>query len=441
MILYSVLKILVVLAFFPLMAPISGDLLGFKFGVNSYYSLGLLLFMVAIYVAFMQSIRVNKYVKRIFIVLSCLVVWSVISAFLNPILFEGIPVFSPRLGIDTQARLGATSLRWSFSNFGQAIYLLINFSIVFTSLYVIKTKHHFMSIIFDTFKIVIPLVIFIVFWQAANKFFGLYFPYDLFFSISERGNFNQTMNGLFRMSGTMIEPSVMGGVLASLLIGSIWLQSHSKRLRYKIYPALVIVCILMTTSSTGLVMLGSILVSTALYISFRAILYLRVRTDLFVICSLCTLLFIVIYVQLMDVINVVLESALLEKLYSSSFEHRSLSNLHTFEILKETYFLGSGLGSNRPSSFIASIASNLGVIGVILFLFLIFCVIQAYLKLRKLDNNLDYTFWMLVIFVLSMAISIPDISCEYLWICLVAFIVNANTATQYAYDHEPANID
>src|ERR1700761_5782251 len=52
--------------------------------------------------------------------------WCVISSFLLPVLFEGTPVDSPRAGAEAVFYL-ALPLKWSFSNAGQAGYMVLNF--------------------------------------------------------------------------------------------------------------------------------------------------------------------------------------------------------------------------------------------------------------------------------------------------------------------------
>ena len=59
-------------------------------------------------------------------VLTLFVGWTVFSAFVSPVLFAGTPVDSPRMGVD-QGFWSQMPLRWSFSNAGQAAYMLLNF--------------------------------------------------------------------------------------------------------------------------------------------------------------------------------------------------------------------------------------------------------------------------------------------------------------------------
>lgn len=411
------------------MAPFNGEISGFSFGVNAYYFLGLLLLPISFFLAFSIHFHLNVYVKRILAILFCLVAWGVFSSFLNPFLFENISVFSPRLGIDTQVKFGPTALKWSFSNFGQALYLLINFNIVLIFLMLVRTKKEFLNVIMKSFKVVIPVMIVIVFWQVFAKIYGVYFPNDIIYSVNDRGWSNQTLNGLFRINGTMIEPSVLGGVMASLFICSIWLQQHSSSLIYMIYPIFIVLCIGFTLSTTGVLSLVILFLAVILKVAFRGIIHLKLQRNFLVLFILGVIPLSFLYFQFVELVTVFAQSTLVDKLNSGSLENRSVSNYHSLVVLKDTYGMGSGLGSNRPSSFIFAVLSNLGIIGFILSTVLFFSIMNAYFKLRKLDRDLDYTFLILVLFLLSMALAIPDLSTEYLWVCLVSFLVNANVST------------
>jgi hypothetical protein len=59
-------------------------------------------------------------------VLALFVGWSVFSALALPVLFAGTPVDNPRKGVD-ESFLSQLPLHWSFSNGGQAAYMILNF--------------------------------------------------------------------------------------------------------------------------------------------------------------------------------------------------------------------------------------------------------------------------------------------------------------------------
>ena len=214
--------------------------------------------------------------------------------------------------------------------------------------------------------------------------------------------------------------------MSSLLIVSLWLQTANNGLRYKIYPILIIASIIATASTTGIFLLTMLLTFYLVIFFSHAIFNLKISLQKTKFLILLACIFSASYVLLIDTINLLLDSVLFDKLYSSSLENRSISNKHTFEIMKNTHGLGAGLGSNRPSSLIAAIISNLGFIGFILSISIFSCIVHAYFSFRKHNRDIDYTFWTLMIFLISMSLAIPDLSTEYLWICLSAFLVNLN---------------
>jgi hypothetical protein len=59
-------------------------------------------------------------------VMAVFVGWTVLSAFVSPVLFLGTPVDDPRMGVDA-SYLSQMPLKLSFSNVGQAAYMVLNF--------------------------------------------------------------------------------------------------------------------------------------------------------------------------------------------------------------------------------------------------------------------------------------------------------------------------
>src|SRR5215469_4716906 len=61
--------------------------------------------------------------------LAIFIIWCIFSAFALPVLFDGLPVDSPWLGVD-QGYYIQSPLHWSPSNAGQAGYMILNFVMV-----------------------------------------------------------------------------------------------------------------------------------------------------------------------------------------------------------------------------------------------------------------------------------------------------------------------
>lgn len=103
-------------------------------------------------------------------------------------------------------------------------------------------------------------------------------------------------------------------------------------------------------------------------------------------------------------------------------DHRSedpgrwVSNLHALSLLAETYGLGVGLGSNRASSLIANLLSNLGVIPSALFIGL--NALQLLLIWRREDKSAHVIAlpWAMSTVMVGATLGIPDLAWPVLWL-------------------------
>jgi hypothetical protein len=103
-------------------------------------------------------------------------------------------------------------------------------------------------------------------------------------------------------------------------------------------------------------------------------------------------------------------SQTVEKIGSVSALSRFGADAYAFDLVLKTYGLGVGLGSNRPSSFVAALLSQVGVVGFVLFA----CAAWSTLwNLPKADRWIGMAALGLL---LSMAFGLPDLSFPFLWI-------------------------
>jgi len=94
---------------------------------------------------------------------------------------------------------------------------------------------------------------------------------------------------------------------------------------------------------------------------------------------------------------------------------RELSNKRALEIVKETYGLGVGLGSNRASSFFASLVSNTGVLGALLFSGMLLTLMWRYFKAPELTDMQIFVAASLPTATLAMGLGIPDLNLPMYW--------------------------
>jgi hypothetical protein len=94
---------------------------------------------------------------------------------------------------------------------------------------------------------------------------------------------------------------------------------------------------------------------------------------------------------------------------------RETNNRRAFEIVKETYGLGVGLGSNRASSFLASLLSNTGVLGFGLFMAMLGSLLFRYWKSPTLSDSQIFVAIALPTATFAMALGIPDLNMLMYW--------------------------
>jgi hypothetical protein len=106
---------------------------------------------------------------------------------------------------------------------------------------------------------------------------------------------------------------------------------------------------------------------------------------------------------------------------SGPIEWRGQSNLDAIVITKDTWGLGVGLGSNRASSYLLSMMSNIGIPGLVLFLILV--SYQLYLLITNLTENSTqkaFIFGGTIGMFAGLVMGISDLMFPAWWIWLIS---------------------
>jgi hypothetical protein len=148
------------------------------------------------------------------------------------------------------------------------------------------------------------------------------------------------------------------------------------------------------------------------------------RMSAFIVCGAFMALMLVV-----PSVRTMLVSQTLEKGSSDSALVRFGADLFAIGLTIQTHGLGVGLGSNRPSGLAASLLSQVGLAGFVLF----FSAAAATLwKLPKQDRWISMAALALL---LAMTFGIPDLSFPFLW---VLFALAAQSRGAAALEAEPA---
>ena len=161
-------------------------------------------------ICFMRGEPVIRHVRTMVLFIS----WAVFSAFLFPVLFAGLPVDDPRLGVD-RSYFAQMPLHWSFSNGGQAAYMLLNLIFILDLLNSSRTPNYYARLQ-SAFTWSGICVVAVGAYQIGCAHVGLKFPAWLFNSNAAWGqSYNQWFNGISRLSATFPEPSSAAGFLSA----------------------------------------------------------------------------------------------------------------------------------------------------------------------------------------------------------------------------------
>lgn len=383
----------------------------------------------------------SKALRSSVLVLLFFSAYSVLTSLILPYIFQGIPVFSPKLGIDAQVG-NLTPLAPTLSVLGQDGYLLLN---VLTVLAILSMRRNYAVVARLHGAVTAATVTTIVFgcWQFISNRTGIYFPDHLLYT-TKAGYIGdeQVFAGFHKVNSTFTEPSYFGLFLLSVF------AYHFKMLLARVTASRVILLIFIVLMAalcgSSTVYLGFLFFFIFLNLKYFGQAILRRKK-----ISRMPLLFIAYIAPMMaalviatyfssDTVNAIVNTVLLNKASSLSFFNRQASNMSAARIVVETYGLGVGLGGNRPSSFLFYLISNVGVLGFVLF----FLFIALLSKASKVAANAISTespiqstrigaaVWALWFCLLGMAISVPEISALtfWMWVYVVVAYIHHSSA-------------
>lgn len=355
--------------------------------------------------------------------------WAAAVTLIMPLVFEGRLVRVPQ-----DAYSGASaSLRFSLVNAWQAVGLgAVAVMFVFPAVRGISRGHLHAGIKQGLVVSFILVALANLYEQLAHT---MALPSLVGFWASNPG-YNQegvvdiTYPGATRVGVPFTEPSYASAYLASFIGGTLMLMNQGIR-PWTVYGAVVlaVLVLLSTGGSTGLVALGILAVGAWLHSVNRVTRYLlRGKPDVPHLYWFSTLLGLAVVAWILvapDMLGIKLQSffrgLVVDKLNfnNSGTIARLNADLHGFYLLKETYGLGVGLGSNRTSSFISSLLSSAGVVGMLLLVGFVYHLMRDYAAhFSRLSGLQLFALGAVVMIILPLCLSIPDLNLPMLWAAL-----------------------
>ena len=226
-----------------------------------------------------------------------------------------------------------------------------------------------------------------------------------------------------RNPGTFSEPSLAGGFLAMYVMGFVakYLSGKGSKVR-----------MIISLAASGLVTSGGSLFTISLITPLLLLRYWPFRLPMIVNTSRMKRMIWVLAIFSVPAILVLVAPAgytetimtnTVSKGESSSFINRTAADLYAFELLLRTDGLGVGMGSNRASSLITTLLSNVGLAGFLVF------AIYLFRLFGRLPEEYAWLKWGGGALLLNMCINIPDFTAPMLWFpILLAIQFNSRAA-------------
>lgn len=323
-----------------------------------------------------------------------MVVVSVLVTLVAPLLFDGLPVQTP-----TGANNALTAGVITKSNIAQIVYLILSVGIV---VYLARSSWTGPELV-GTATCVATLL---SFWSWMHTAARIPFPEGLFDNSPSFVYQSLLPGGIPRVRGIFSEPAgLASGCIVTVAYCTSRLRSLSgiRRLGLLAVAGVAIFLGSISTSTTfpiaGIALFAiAAFVGTVTFVlrggslSYPAITVLSVAA----IAALWVLPYIA---------NAVGQQVV-DKVASSSYLDRSFADSQSYRLAFETLGIGTGLGSNRASSFLASLLSTVGVVGTLL----LAAVVVTLVRRGWSDRRARPAAWALIATLTCKVVSGPDLS-------------------------------
>ena len=321
------------------------------------------------------------------------VAWSVLVTILAPILFDGTTVVTP-LG-ENQLRAG----QYTTSNLAQCGYLVIGFCVV---LFLARHRRAGPELI----GLVAGLTVLLSAWRYTNTLVGIPFPSGFFDNSPFYVYVDKAPGDVERFRGILSEPSALA---ASCLVTVSYMLARARyvrgRRRVGVLAMAAIAGYLGAISTSATFVVASVVVALIAVLSFL-VGFLRRRVRISALLGLVGCALGVLALWILPIVTAFVGSTVDDKVKSASYDERSGADTTAYDVFFHTFGFGSGLGSNRASSFLAGLLGATGVVGAVLFALTIAILISRAAPVHRFRPVI----WALVSTLALKAVAGPDLS-------------------------------
>lgn len=345
-----------------------------------------------------------------------LLIYGILNAIVAPIMFEGVGVVAPGIGLDEQVGF-LTPLSFTLSSVAQIIYLALNVGLIVFNDRDLVLRQSFLAW-------GLGVGVLVGMWAFSSWRFGFGFPQELFDN-NPRG---QYIINPKRLRAQFSEASHLGGFSVAAL--GFYLarcfQSSGPRevlmwLTFSAASGVLLVSTVSGTATLGAIVAVAALVGIALIAMIR-----RGPTSLRLSPSVLfgTMLVLVTVAFTAGPISEAASDVIDGKQGGTSIETRSYVDSNALLLSMQTGGVGVGLGNNRSSSMVFMLLSTIGIAGTILFAIIVFRAVSRGLS----DPARRASAVTLVAFAAAAAVSLADFVSPVMWLC-IALCYPRRTAT------------
>jgi hypothetical protein len=325
---------------------------------------------------------------------------------LLPLVFAGIPVYSPRLGTSDET-FTTFPLVYSVGNVAQAGYLIVNILVVLTAATAERTDKIWQGLNAAFYVLTGTIAL-----ELGCLLTGIPFPYPIIENTPARSSMEiRLIDPSQRLQGTCGEPSYAGLILVIFVAAYFYRYYFGKGDGWKVLIG--VFSIFLVRSSSAMIALVVVIMAIVVFNSpFRFPVFVhagRFRKLIPVIVAICLCISSSAFLSL-------LQQWIIDKPSTGSYTIRTTGDQYSIDLLLQTYGIGVGIGSYRPSSLIASLVGNIGILGTLIFVLL---VLQLGMSVRP---EREWIRWSLCAGLIDMGLAIPDITHPILW-SLLALVV------------------
>lgn len=398
------------------------------------YSLQIYRFLtILLSVLFLLNITFNGFIlkfpdknaKRIFIYGLLFSIYTFFHSIIAPFIFSGYPVHPGYLGIDFSVMYGPFPLHFSKYNVAFSIYIIF-YVLTLGSILLMRWNYKDVLLLQKSFRLAIFIVFSTALSQILSYSFGIFDITEIFYTSSAR-EFEYSLVGEFllipRLQATYYEPSMLAPFIVSVFTIYFYNFLNKGKIKDLIISFLSLIIIILSTSTTAYVALIIIFITIILtnmpfklrrhftFFLLKGKLRSYIHAATFI---LIVFIFFIHFIVGWENLIKIVELYLLKKSETSSFNSRTTSDIHALKLFLDTYGFGVGLGSNRPSSLLPYLLSQLGLLGTLLFLIFIFSILKFTFNALKNSDFFKY-FFPLPIVLVTQLIAYPDITNPTLW--------------------------